>query len=192
MNNSFPLNIYISRKKTRNRIYLYVVILLASIIAFWIASGKFFTEDHFYPTATILLPIFIIIMIVGIFAEIKSLNRKIPVITLNEEGISYYGHNTKPVPFVRWDEIAGVEERMINNEKNMVILVKDIHSFINKIENEKGRKWFKNRVDKTNDHAALFIELRLLNYDLNQFDLIFKQSVAEAKGKNQTLYTIPN
>lgn len=178
MNPLLPLNIYINRKHLKKQLYLYIVILVGCIICFWYASGKFFTEDYYYPKTTLLMPFFIILFIIGVFVQIKTINRKEPIITLDNEGIQYFWMKLPPV---KWAEISIVEERIVNNEKHLTILVKDIQAYAERISSPRLKEKYKKRIDKTGNNIAFSIDLSMLNYNPAEFVRIIRQMTTESE-----------
>nr|WP_199002239.1 hypothetical protein [Flavobacterium sp. ASV13] len=161
-------NIYISKKKVRNNIIAYSFFILFFLWGFWYGTGKFFTEDFYYPSMILLMPFCVFAMLIVLIKEIRFLSKNTPFITLSDEGIRFYGKYPDQIGVLKWEDTERCADININgflSENYLIVYANNPLNYTQKIkEGLQRHRYFKN--SKKTENALLWVETRRLNCNL--------------------------
>ncbi|KFF02405.1 STM3941 family protein [Flavobacterium reichenbachii] len=168
----FPNKIYINKEKARKESILFGVLTLCCLFGFWYGTGKFFTEDFYYPKLVIFMPICFVILLIETIKKHKTASNNDVILSLTEKGIQFFNKDYTGVSIVPWSEITGSTEIETGSSyfgsakvKMLCVNVKTPSIYLDKIGNNSKKKLIKFNT-KNNIKSIFTIESATLAVDM--------------------------
>ena len=139
----FPSKIYINKEKARKESVIFGILTLSCLVGFWYGTGKFFTENFYYPKLVIFMPICFIILLIETIKKNKMASNNDVILSVTEKGIEFLNKDYTGIGIVPWTEINGCTEQETGSSffgsakvKMLCITVKNPAVYLDKIGNK--------------------------------------------------------
>lgn len=182
-----PQKIYINKQKLKQESIIYGILTLSCLFGFWYGTGKFFTEDYYYPKMVILMPICFIILLIETIKKYKTASNNDPLFSFSEKGIELFDKDYTGINLIPWSEITGCSENETGSSyfgsakmKLLSINVKKPLIYLGKMKNNSRRKKIIKFNDKNKINSIYNIESVNLGIDITQLKRTIYQMVEKA------------
>lgn len=179
-----PQKIYINKQKLKQESIIYGILTLSCLFGFWYGTGKFFTEDYYYPKMVILMPICFIILLIETIKKYKTASNNDPLFSFSEKGIELFDKDYTGINMIPWSEITGCSENETGGSyfgsakmKLLSINVKKPLVYLGKMKNNSRRKKIIKFNDKNKINSVYNIESVNLGVDITQLKRTIYQMV---------------
>ncbi|MFL9483040.1 STM3941 family protein [Chitinophagaceae bacterium LWZ2-11] len=174
---TFPYSIYVNKKAARGKMIFCILFAIGCIWGFWYGSGKFFTENYYYPKMVLMMPICLVIMIVLSIKEYKNFKNDDALLTITQTGIQFFAKQYTDIGIVPWRDITGCTEIKNYNDKALAVTVKDVNIYTNKIQDNSARQKIL-KFSKKNGNDILFnINPTMMDCDIVEFKKTIYQMI---------------
>jgi len=178
----FPSKIYINKQKLKNESIIFGLLTLSCLFGFWYGTGKFFTENFYYPKLVIFMPICFVILLIETIKKYKIASNNEAIMALTEKGIEFFNKDYTGVGIIPWTEITGATELETGSSyfgsakvKELCITVKT-PAYFDKIGNSTQKKLMK--FNTKNKIQSIFkIEATVLDVDTIKFKKTIYQMI---------------
>lgn len=180
-----PQKIYINKQKLKKESIIYGILTLLCLFGFWYGTGKFFTEDYYYPKLVIFMPICFIILLIETIQKYKATSNNDALFFISEKGFEIFDKDYTGIGLIPWSEITGCSENETGNSyyakiKLLSINVKNPLAYLAKMKNNSRRKKIIKFNDKNKINSIYSIESANLKVDITQLKKIIYQMVEKA------------
>ncbi|TDW99269.1 STM3941 family protein [Dinghuibacter silviterrae] len=159
-----PLNIYINKKNTVKKIFLYTLGFLFFVACFLL--GIYFFPDDW---KVVIMPVCAITMAVSVVAYIREYNRKTPVVAVDHGGIEVFEKMFDGFGRVLWADITGFRELALNGkDRRLILFVRNPERYIGNLDGAKKRNRFL-KASGQNSNGLLWIDMSRIAYDHGAF-----------------------
>lgn len=182
-----PQSFGYSKKKIWKDTIAYIVFLLIFALAFWYGTGKFFTEDYYYPAILIIMPLASVVVFILAIKQVLLLRKNAPVLVLTDEGIYCNTKDFKDLGVIKWTDITrcfSSPESMFGNvsvDTNLQIHVSNADAYLDRMRDTVKRTKIMRQAAKKQDNALLWVNVAHLECDMNNL----KKTIFELSDKNQ-------
>jgi hypothetical protein len=182
-----PKNIGFSKKKIYKNISVYIAFILFAAWGFWYGTGKFFTEDYYYPSITIMMPVAGIVLLILIIQQILLLRKNELILILTKEGLYCNAKGFTDLGMIKWEDITrcfSSSERMygsVNINIMLQIHVQNSDTYLNRISDMNKRKKIIKQSAKKHENALLWVNTANLDCDMNEL----KKTIFQFINQNQ-------
>jgi uncharacterized membrane-anchored protein len=179
MNESaLPMELHISKSYYQKRILGCVGLIVLFIVGFWWGSGKFFTEDYYYPKMVVIMPLGIIAMVVLLIQAAIRLKSNKRVARLDKQGIQLYDKPFSAVGLIRWQDVVAFQEIAEGRTgRNFFLGVKNPEVYIENIQSANQRRKMK-KFQKDNN-ALVFLNTAMLNVNPTTLKTAVTNAIAD-------------
>jgi hypothetical protein len=183
-----PQKIYINKQKLKQESIIYGIVTLSCLFGFWYGTGKFFTEDYYYPKMVIFMPIFFTILLIQTIKKYKTASNNDALFSFSEKGIELFDEDYIGMGIIPWSEITGCSENETGGSyfgsakmKLLCINVKSPLVYLDKMKNISSRKKIIKFNNKNKINSVYNIESANLGVDITLLKRTIYQMVEKAK-----------
>ncbi|MDR0792739.1 MAG: hypothetical protein LBE82_05485 [Chitinophagaceae bacterium] len=131
-----PMELHINKNFYRKSALGYAGLAIVGVVFFWLGSGKFFTEEYYYPELIVVSSILFIPSTAASILNALQLKNDKPVASLDTQGVRIYGKPFSAVGLIRWQDITGYQEMAEGSRgRKFYLHVKNPGSYIDNIPN---------------------------------------------------------
>lgn len=183
----FPKKIYVNKEKAKKDAIIFGVLALSCVFGFWYGTGKFFTEEFYYPKMILIMPICFILLLIETIKKYKIASNNEAIFALTEKGIEFFNKDYVALGIVPWSEIMGASEQETGSSyfgsakvKVLSVNVKTPTAYLDKIGISSKRKLIKFNT-KNNMQSIFNIESATLAVDMVTLKKTIYEMVEKSK-----------